>query len=150
MTKSVEGIVSYIENILSEYYSFLPIVSATSFMINDAGLSAFNATEKINTDDFSVDRGSVLVVNDGDEQDVFIGLHIADNIVQSLEASDPLQSLDGHNLDKFCLLVEELSHFHLILNRISDKKTVSRLELVVQVSKLFFCLIFYLELSEND
>ncbi len=129
MQKTMEDLVSHIETLLAEYYRFSPIVSATSFMLNDAALSSFSGSENLNSEDFSPERGSVVVVDEGEKDGVFIGLHIADSVVVGLENANPLNSLDGENLDKFCLLVEELSHFHLILNRMSEKKTVTRLEL---------------------
>jgi hypothetical protein len=129
MQKTMEALVSHIENLLAEYYRFSPIVSATSFMLDDAALSSFSASEKLNSEDFSPERGSVVLVDEGEKEGVFIGLHIADSIVAGLEHANPLDILDGENLDKFCLLVEELSHFHLILNRMAEKKTVTRLEL---------------------
>jgi hypothetical protein len=125
----MDDLVFHIEALLAEYYRFSPVVSATSFMLDDAALSSFSGSENLNSEDFSPERGSVVVVDDGEDTGVFIGLHIADRVVASLEHSNPLNSLDGENLDKFCLLVEELSHFHLILNRMSEKKSVTRLEL---------------------
>jgi hypothetical protein len=129
MRKTMENLVSHIETLLAEYYSFSPIVSATSFMLDDAALSSFSGSENLNSEDFSPERGSVVVVDEGEKEGVFIGLHIADSIVAGLEHANPLNALDGENLDKFCLLVEELSHFHLILNRMVAKKSVTRLEL---------------------
>lgn len=129
MQKTMEDLVWHIESLLAEYYRFSPIVSATSFMLNDAALSSFSGSENLNSDDFSPERGSVVVVDEGEQEGVFIGLHIADSIVTGLELANPLNTLDGENLDKFCLLVEELSHFHLILNRMAAKKSVTRLEL---------------------
>lgn len=125
----MEDLVSHIETLLAEYYRFSPVVSATSFMLDDAALSSFSGSENLNSEDFSPERGSVVVVDEGEKEGVFIGLHIADSIVAGLEHANPLNGLDGENLDKFCLLVEELSHFHLILNRMSEKKAVTRLEL---------------------
>ena len=129
MQKTMEELVSHIETLLAEYYRFSPIVSATSFMLDDAALSSFSGSENLNSEDFSPERGSVLLVDEGEKEGVFIGLHIADSIVAGLENANPLNVLDGENLDKFCLLVEELSHFHLILNRMAEKKAVTRLEL---------------------
>lgn len=129
MRQPFSGIVSSIEDMLSEYYSFAPVVSASCYMINDADLSDISNTENINKDDFRSERGSVLFLNARDQSDLFIGLHIADQVVQAIESSNPLDNLNGGNLDVFCLLVEEISHFHLLLNRVSNNKNVSRLEL---------------------
>lgn len=129
MRQTFSGIVNSIEYMLSEYYRFAPVVSASGYMINDAVLSDINSEGKINKADFQADRGSVLFLNEGEESDLFIGLHIADRVVETIEGCNPLQCLNGENLDVFCLLVEEISHFHLLLNRVSDRKNVTRLEL---------------------
>jgi hypothetical protein len=46
-----------------------------------------------------------------------------------LTAQNPFRKLDAHNISSFFVLIEEISHFHLIANRASSQKNVSLLEL---------------------
>ena len=52
-----------------------------------------------------------------------------------------MNELSDANLDAFCVLVEEVSHFHLIVNRAEAKLPVTKLELEWQgeVDKLLLC-----------
>lgn len=129
MPSPLSVIVYGIENMLSSYYAFAPVSSAAPFLINDESLAVLAKEKNLDSEGFSPARGSVLLVDDGNEDGMFIGIHIADQIASALESRDPLHALDAANLDGFCLLIEEISHFHLILNRMVDGKNVSRLEL---------------------
>jgi hypothetical protein len=57
---------------------------------------------------------------------------------------DPRAALTDANLDAFCVLVEEISHFHLILNRAQAGLEVTKLELEWQgeVDKLLVSGLF--------
>lgn len=129
MPPSIEGIITRIESMLSGYYAFAPVTSACGFLLNDAGLDAVRKDQAIDPSDYSPTRGSVLFIDDGGEAGLFIGVHVADSVTNRLETANPLQTLDQENLDEFCLLVEEVSHFHLLLNRMTDQRNVTRLEL---------------------
>lgn len=149
MPTTMPNLVSSVERLLSDYYAFTPIAEAHSFLLDDLSLKQLSETERINPEDFSPGRGSVIFLNEKNDEEMFIGVHIADKIVAMLEGNDPITNLDGKNLDHFCVLVEELSHFHLILNRIADGKTVSRLELEWQaeIDKLLISSILLKEQS---
>jgi hypothetical protein len=62
-------------------------------------------------------------------------------LCEELAKASPLAGLDNVNLDAFCILVEELSHFHLLLNRVDAGRPVTRSELELQgeLDKLLIC-----------
>lgn len=74
-------------------------------------------------------RAAVLVRHDPQGDELHLGLYLCRDIVEQIESQNPLQELTLDNLDAFCVLVEELSHFHLLANRASLSQQVSRLEL---------------------
>ena len=86
-------------------------------------------------------RGAVFLQEDGRTDELFIGIHYDQILVATLEGQNPLVRLENSNLDAFCTLVEEVSHFHLILNRQSQNRGVSKLELEWQgeIDKLLLC-----------
>lgn len=74
-------------------------------------------------------RGAVLIYQEPESNEIELGVYFDPSITSRLQLSDPLQSLHGENLDSFCVLIEEISHFHLVANRASKGRGVSRLEL---------------------
>jgi len=72
-------------------------------------------------------RASTVFSQAHDE--LFIGVHFGEDIAATLDTHNPLLGLHDANLDAFCVLVEELSHFHLIINRVGKQQELSKLEL---------------------
>ena len=86
---------------------------------------------------------SVLVQKDSEKDELFIGIYLSPNVVELLSNDCPIERLSNQNLNAYTVLVEELSHFHLIIQRGLSKLPISQLELEWQgeVDKLLFSAI---------
>ncbi len=139
MKDPISDIIAWIENSLATYYKFSPLSSANFHLISrhelEEGLGLAIKT-----------RAGVYVSGEGD--DLYLGLHINHEISENLKKYDPRQKLTHENLDAFCILVEEVSHFHLILNRIANNKNVSLIELE-SLGEIDKVLLSYLMLAEQ-
>ena len=126
-----------IEQELRGFYELEPGLSALDVLMTRDELSTALADSAATINE----RGGVYFVSHGDE--VFIGLHIGPTIEAALAASDPAAQLTNRNLDAFCVIVEELSHFHLLLDRMRRQIPVTKVELEWQgeVDKLLFSAI---------
>ena len=67
--------------------------------------------------------------NQHEEQELFIGVYFHPDLINIVLKQDPLYKLDMYNLDAFCVIIEEISHFHMIVQRASAERHVSKLEL---------------------
>jgi hypothetical protein len=133
-------IMAAVERQLAAFYGF-PIASAAAgHLISRDDLRACLGDDAGQHPGWGA-RGGVWLLNTDAADDVFIGIHIDEEVAERLAQADPLAQLDNRNLDPFCVLVEEVSHFHLILNRAQAARTVTRLELEWQaeIDKLLIC-----------
>jgi len=71
-----------------------------------------------------------LVTQKGD--DVSLGVVLEDTVCARLAAADPRVHLDGENLDPFCVVTEEISHFVYLFFCARAARQVTRLELELQ------------------
>ena len=116
---SIAALVMVLEKELSDIYGFDLHASANDFMV--AGEYGAQIAP--------LERAAVLIQQDPISDELRLGVYFRQEILAHLESLDPWQSLTQDCLDAFCVLVEELSHFHLISNRALQGQTVSRLEL---------------------
>ncbi len=93
--------------------------------------------------DLHLHSNAVLVQESVDDNELFIGLYLQDKILNLLVEDCPFSKLSNENLHAYTVLVEELSHFHLIVHRSFNKSPISQLELEWQgeVDKLLFSAI---------
>lgn len=138
---SLPRIISEVERSLAEFYAFEPGSEAASHLVSKDELKASLGRDVEALPEFQA-RAGVFLKNERDD-DLFIGIHLDESIKTRLETADPTRRLDDGNLDAFCVLVEEISHFHLILNRALDRRSVTKLELEWQgeIDKLLVCAI---------
>ncbi|HUG53823.1 MAG TPA: hypothetical protein VMR21_09480 [Vicinamibacteria bacterium] len=71
-----------------------------------------------------------LLTQRGD--DVSLGVVLDDSVRARLADADPRVQLDGHNLDPFCVVAEEVSHFVYLAFCARACRQVTRLELELQ------------------
>lgn len=76
-----------------------------------------------------------------DENECFIGIYLPECIKSNLEANNPTIKLDDTNINSTCTLIEELSHFHLFVNRAKQNRTTKKVEFEWQaeIDKLLIC-----------
>lgn len=96
-----------VEDILSQSYRFDPLTTVNDHILSEIDLKSFGfKTEK---------RAAVIFEEDG--EDIFIGLYFDDSIKNILKNNDPTVALSKGNLDALCVAAEEVSHFHMLLQR---------------------------------
>lgn len=148
----LQDVVSDVERLLASFYAFDPLSSAVSHLVSREQLKHSLGDQVTSLREYQARAGVFLfepsrhqanggVEAAGEPGELFIGIHFDDSIKSIVEAADPRQCLEEKNLDAFCVLVEEISHFHLILNRAEHGLGVSKLELEWQgeVDKLLIC-----------
>jgi len=112
-------IIQDIETLLATAYGFDPLVSASDHLVGNAELQSMN---------IDVHRRAAVIFDDSNTE-LFIGLYLDGSISDQLSAKDPSRSLGTDNLDALCVLAEEVSHFHLILQRKFHSLSTHRVEL---------------------
>ncbi len=112
----IPDICQTIENELVRFYGFKPHTRAADHLLP-------------NTDSKNDRRAQVLFQHEPHQDEIFIGIQIREDILQTLEKQNPQKELTHENLDAFCVLTEEISHLHLILNRASCGRSVYQVEL---------------------
>jgi hypothetical protein len=124
-------VVGDVERRLSDFYGFAPTAPAALHVLSSAELGqSLAARDAAASMPEAEGRAGVFVTSPSTaDDDLFIGIHFDDSISARLAADGPLVRLSDANLDAYCVVVEEVSHFHLILNRALAARTVSRLEL---------------------
>ena len=136
--------VIHAETCLSDYYELNPPSQALPFLVDREEF--FQLTNRKPSS-----RAEVCLLRDTDHEDddegYFLGIYFSEQIRQTLTRKPPFESLTRENLDAFCVLVEELSHFHLILQRSVFQRQVSRLELEWQaeIDKVLVCALLLKE-----
>lgn len=120
-------LVARVEARLAQYYDFLPQALVANHLVTESELVRSFGDSIRKTPEFKARAAVYFSQTQGD--DLFIGLLVEPKIIEKLERFNPEVNLDDRNLDEFCILVEEVSHFHLLLNRASSQRGVSKLEL---------------------
>lgn len=116
---SVEGLLLDVQRRLETLYALGPQAPVTDFLIPSEEASAYPG------------GGSrTLVTQKGD--DVSLGVVLEETVRASLLARDPRVLLDGANLDPFCVLTEEVSHFVYLAFCARAARQVTHLELELQ------------------
>lgn len=111
-------LIDYIETELSSAYSFPLQARAADFLL---------AEGQFQSESGLMPRASVFVSQK--DEDLELGIFLSPEIIEALHNDQPLSCLNMANLDAFCVLAEEVSHFHLLVNRANKSQGVSRLEL---------------------
>lgn len=129
LTQHMSSLIAAIEGELAHFYDFPLHAFGAQHVINNEEIDELkknhSGLEKLSP------RGNVIAIKESRE-DLFVGLHLHTEIIDQLSEHNPLQKLSNENLDAYCVLVEELSHFHLLINRTHHERSVSQLELEFQ------------------
>ena len=135
---SFAAMVAVVDRQMAAFYGFSPQASAADHLIDENQLALALGAQT------PPPGRAAVFVNSGADDELFIGVHFTTPLVEGLVEHDPTQLLGDHNLDGFCHLIEEISHFHLLLNRAAVGRSVSKLELEGQgeIDKLLFAAMF--------
>jgi len=92
------------------------------------------------------------MIPDHKNDEVYIGLYLRDQVEEILTQLNPKEHLTHQNLNELCVLIEEVSHFHLLLNKLEKGIYTSHLELEWQgeIDKILVSgLILYEQLGDS-
>ncbi len=123
-----QKVVHYVEATLGHYYGFVPQMTALEHIVTREALQDQFGESVRRLPEFE-SRAGVYLYNDIDKEELFIGMHVDEKVQSHLEGESPLTGVTRENIDSFWVLIEEVSHFHLLINRISQNRGVSKLEL---------------------
>jgi len=116
-----------IEKIIGGYLAYKTKLSAISFLDTfDKEFLQSCCPEVIHL------PAAFIVIEQSEE--TFIGIHISENLRQTIESQGDLSELlkSRNGLDAFLILAEEVSHFHYYLHMLDSNKPVSRFDLELQ------------------
>ncbi len=116
---ALKSMIIQVEEDLARSYGFRINTSASDCLLPPEAASRLKAGE----------RAAVLVYEEAGSDELELGVYLHPQIMEELQSSDLLRNLKLENLDVFCVLIEEISHFHLVANRAIKGQGVSRLEL---------------------
>ncbi|MBC7661662.1 MAG: hypothetical protein H7249_18350 [Chitinophagaceae bacterium] len=119
MSAAAGKLIQAVEEQLATLYRFPLVTSAVPFLMKSEQFER--------TGEARAPRAAVFFTQTSDTLD--IGIFIDPELLDTLDAYDPKIQLSSHNLDAYCVLIEELSHFHLLLQRSEEGRGISQLEL---------------------
>ena len=149
LSTTAQSTIVQIEQYLANYYGFDLLTSAAEHSMYRADLlSIITPAERENS--VAKARAGVWFSSPTFAKDeLFIAIHFDETLIAVLESADPFNKLTNANLDAFCIAVEEISHFHFILNRANYGLHLSELELECQ-GEIDKCLVAATVLEEQS
>jgi hypothetical protein len=113
------GLLLDVQRRLEGLYALPPLAPVTEFLISEEDAAGYPG------------GGSrTLVTQDGDE--ISLAVVLDARVEEHLARSDPRVRLDDGNLDPFCTLTEEVSHFLYLLFCAQSSRSITELELELQ------------------
>ncbi|HYX39447.1 MAG TPA: hypothetical protein VE954_40630 [Oligoflexus sp.] len=112
-------LIQRIEDELASVYGFAIEMSASDCLTQSAEAAAVA----------SDNRAALILRSRPGQDELELGLYFRPELIQSIEQGNALERLDSRNLDAFCVAVEEVSHFHLVISRAQANQGISLLEL---------------------
>jgi hypothetical protein len=128
LNSEIDHIVIHIEQTLSMLYGFSLFSTVKNHFVSKEQLKTYLGSGIEDVPEYQ-SRAGVFIYKDHGIEDIFIGVHVDEKLQSHLEDDSPLKSVHLDNLDSYWVLIEEVSHFHLIINRLTRKKEVTKLEL---------------------
>ena len=131
--------ITRIEHSIAAYYGFDCLASVCDYLITQEQLHAA-ITAAQDYPEWQA-AGAVWLDDSASREELFIAVYFDAQIGQNLTIYDPWRQLNNANLASFCVLIEEISHFHLLLNKKARGIALPRLELELQgeIDKILIC-----------
>ena len=131
--------IARIENSIAAYYGFDCLASVCDYLVTREQLRAA-VTEAQDHPEWQA-AGAVWLDDRTSREELFIAVYFDAQIGKNLTTDDPWRQLNNANLASFCVLIEEISHFHLLLNKKARGIALPRLELELQgeIDKILIC-----------
>lgn len=138
MTGQLYQTMAMIEASIAEYYAFDLLATAPRHLVSRQQLRQVVD----NVDCYPEWQTSGAVWLDQQQDDTaYISIHLDREVIETIANSNPYQALSNANLNDFCVVVEEVSHFHLLVNKIYHGIALPKLELELQgeIDKILIC-----------
>ena len=131
--------IARIEHSIAAYYGFDCLASVCDYLVTQEQLRAALTTAPDYPEWQAA--GAVWLDNSSSREDLFIAVYFDAQIGQNITTYDPWRQLNNTNLASFCVLIEEISHFHLLLNKMVRGIDLPRLEMEMQgeIDKILIC-----------
>ena len=141
LANTIQGI----EDAMCKFYGMVPTMPAKDFLLTKS------ETQKHFQNQLKLSDGSVLIRHNA-KQELEIGIYFNQNIIETIHQSNPIEAICHHNLEALFVLIEEVSHFHLIVNRATSDRVTSELELEWQgeIDKVVVTNTLLLEQTRKD
>lgn len=132
----IDRLVHAVERRLARFYSFIPLASASLHLVPQSEVQSHLPGHAQ-----SPSQGSVIFSQCEQTSDLFMGIAFSSAILENIGTLDPFEKLSSANINACCVVIEEVSHFHLLINRAAKGHQVSQLELEWQgeIDKLLVC-----------
>ena len=116
--------------------------SVLDFQISDEELSQL---ANFSNNSFVSSNGNIVFVEDLEAEEMHIGFHLSDKMLDSLKELLSAKDICLFHLNAICTCIEEMSHFHLLINRAQKNRSTSQLELEYQaeIDKAVLTSIFF-------
>ena len=146
----MKKIVQKIEQSLCDFYNLKPDESAKDFLL-DEKITDKAFLEFITRKGIDPQRAATLFQLD-DDGFLDINIFFSKKLKNSLEENCPLEELSLKNIDAFCALAEEISHFHFIIDHCHRDEPFSLLELEWQgeIDRFLSCVFLLQEQSGSS
>ena len=138
MTGQLYRTMAMIEATIAEYYAFDLLATAPHHLVSRQQLR--RVVDNVDRYPEWQTPGAVWLDQQQDDT-VYISIHLDRKIIETIANIDPYQTLSNANLNDFCVIVEEVSHFHLLVNKIHHGIALPKLELELQgeIDKILIC-----------
>ena len=125
-------LISWMETNLQEIYDFKAPTSANNHLVQKEEVQQL-ATPHSNQ--------RAMTISYYQNEELFIGVYLERELIDRLVVNIPLKHLNEENLDAFCVVAEEISHFHYIIQRSLKNIPLTKLELEWQaeIDKMLLC-----------
>lgn len=133
------------DRLIKSYYELNHQLPIYDYILDEDSLKNLAATSQLTFPSaaYSQNRGGTWLLEE--DQEYFLGVTFGQQIIHRLCSNDPRTVIHGNNLDALTVLIEEISHFNLLQQRINHKQKVKTLELEWQAEiDKFFILLIYL------
>ena len=90
-----------------------------------------------------------LLVREGDDT-LELSLYLAPELLAAVERGQPLEHLEGRDVNAFCTILEGVSHFLYLLTRARAKRSVTRLEMELQAEIDKYAVLGYLLRAQHQ
>jgi hypothetical protein len=127
-TRSISSVLDAIEDEIFSIYGLDQHPSVIDFKMDDAQVAACQVSCAMPISS----RGNVLILQDKQEEDIHLGFHLAREVELQLARFHLSRQVDVQALNAICVAIEEVSHFHLVVNRLTNSRSTSLLELEFQ------------------